>query len=167
MNHNSTTISLIAAIGKNRELGQNNELIFKIPEDMEFFKNKTQGHPIIMGRKTHESIGRVLPNRLNIVVSRSMGETVSDNSDLVVVNSIEDGIKKAKETGSDEIFIIGGQKVFEEAIKFANRLYLTVVDSEVPDADVFFPDYSDFKNIVSQRKSSDSNFSYEFLQIER
>lgn len=160
-------ISIIAAIGKNRELGRGNKLIFNIPEDMKFFKEKTMGHPIIMGRKTYESIGRPLPNRTNIVVSRTMGETITDNSEIKVVPTMEEAITKAKETGSDEIFIIGGQKVFEEAIKFADRLYLTVVDSEVPDADVFFPDYSDFKNIVSQRKSRDSNFSYEFLQIER
>lgn len=158
-------ISLIAAIGKNRELGKNNDLIFKIPEDMEFFKNKTQGHPIIMGRKTYESIGHPLPNRINIVVSRSMGETVSQNSDLVVVNSLEDGIDKAKQTGTDEVFIIGGQKIFEQAISLADKLYLTIVDAEVSDADVFFPDYSDFENIVSERKSSDINYTYNFLEL--
>lgn len=165
MIRNSPTISLIAAIGKNRELGKDNDLLFQIPEDMKFFKEKTSGHPVIMGRKTYESIGRVLPNRLNIVVSRSMGETVSENSDLVVVNSLEDGLDKARKTGTDEIFIIGGAKVFEQAINLADKLYLTVVDTKDPDADVFFPEYKEFANVISKRESKDANYTYSFFEL--
>jgi dihydrofolate reductase len=159
----NSTISLIAAIGKNRELGRGNKLIFDIPEDMKHFRDITAGHPIIMGRKTHESIGRVLSGRLNIVVSRSMGETSSD--EFAVVSSMKEAIDKAKETGTDEVFIIGGQKVFEQAMEFADKLYLTVVDAKVPDADAFFPNYHEFNNIVSERKSKDANYSYTFLEL--
>lgn len=162
---NKPTISLIAAIGKNRELGRGNKLIFNIPEDMKHFRETTAGHPVIMGRKTHESIGRVLSGRLNIVVSRSMGETSSD--EFVVVSSMKEAIKKAEETGTDEVFVIGGQKVFEQAMEFADKLYLTIVDAEVSDADVFFPDYHEFENIVSERKSQDSNYTYNFVEITR
>lgn len=158
-------ISLIAAIGKNRELGKDNHLLFQIPEDMKFFKEKTMGHPVIMGRKTYESIGRVLPNRLNIVVSRSMGATISENSDLVVVNSVEEGIKKATETGKDEIFVIGGAKIFEQSIGRADKLYLTVVEREVPDADAFFPEYKEFSHIVSKKESRDANYTYSFFEL--
>ncbi len=167
MIHDKATISLIAAIGRNRELGKDNNLLFQIPEDMKFFKEKTMGHPVIMGRKTHESIGRVLPNRLNIVVSRSMGVTVSEDSDFVVVNSMEEGIVKAKETGTDEIFIIGGQIIFDKSIDMADKLYLTLVDCEVPDADAFFPGYHEFKNVVYERKGQDENYSYKFVELER
>lgn len=160
-------ISLIAAIGKNRELGRGNQLIFKIPEDMKFFKETTQGHPIIMGRKTFESIGKPLPNRTNIVVSRTMGETISEGSDLIVVPTLKMAIDKAKATGTNEVFIIGGAKVFEEAIKFANKIYLTLVDANEPNADVFFPEYKDFKTIISERKSGDGNYSYTFLELSR
>lgn len=161
---NKPIISLIAAIGKNRELGKGNELIFKIPEDMKFFREKTAGHPIIMGRKTYESIGRVLPGRLNIVISRSMGETISE-SNLAVVSTLEEAIGKGRVTGTDEVFIIGGAQIFELVLPTADKLYLTVVDAEAPDADVFFPDYSDFKTIISERKSRDGNYSYTFLEL--
>lgn len=164
---NKPLISLIAAIGKGRELGKGNDLIFKIPEDMKFFKDKTYGHPIIMGRKTFESIGHPLPYRLNIVVSRSMGETIADNSQLVVVPSLEEAMERAKKEANGEIFIIGGAKIFEQAIKFADKLYLTLVDAEAPDADVFFPEYHEFKNKISERKSHDGNYSYTFLELEK
>lgn len=160
-------ISLIAAIGKKRELGRGNELIFKIPEDMKFFREKTSGHPIIMGRKTYESIGRLLPGRLNIVVSRSMGETVSENSELVVVSSFKEALRRAKKTKNEEIFVIGGAQIFELAMPFADKLYLTLVDATVDNADVFFPKYSDFKKKISVKKSKDSNYSYKFVELKR
>lgn len=182
------TISLIAAIGKNRELGKGNDLIFKIPEDMKHFREVTRGHPIIMGRKTFDSIGRVLPNRLNIVITRDPKE--SNDQNLVYVSSFDEAIEKAKEfknnnyssreqgesrsteessrqarTIEQEVFVIGGGQIFEQAIKIADKLYLTIVDAEEKDADVFFPDYLEFKKIISERKGSNSNFSFTFLEL--
>lgn len=160
-------ISLIAAIGKNRELGKDNKLIFQIPEDMKFFRDKTRGFPVIMGRKTFESIGHPLPSRLNIVISRNLRKSISESSDLVTVSSIEQGIEIAKKTGKDEIFIIGGAQIYSLAIGFADKLYLTLVDAVKLDADAFFPDYSEFKNVVSERKSQDENYVYNFLELTR
>lgn len=157
-------ISLIAAIGKNRELGRKNELIFKIPEDMKFFREKTMGHAVVMGRKTYDSIGHPLPNRTNIVITRSPDSQVP-TLNVKYVSSIEEALEQAKIVEGEEIFVIGGAQIYEQALKYANTLYLTLVDSEVADADAFFPDYSDFKNIISKRNSSDENYSYAFLQL--
>lgn len=162
---NKPTISLIAAIGKNRELGRGNQLIFQIPEDMKFFKEKTRGHAVIMGRKTYESIGHPLPNRKNIIVSRNTNYNVPN--EVLKATSIEEAIELVKKHENDEIFVIGGAQVYSLAMPFADKLYLTLVDSEVPDADAFFPDYGEFKTVLSERKSSDKNYVYNFLELAR
>src|SRR3989338_5923686 len=141
-------ISLIAAIGENRELGKNNKLLWNIPEDMKRFRELTRGHVVIMGRKTYESIGRPLPNRINIIVTRDkkFGEHVSINQLIgtFVAHSLEGAIKRAKPlttnykllTTSDEVFIIGGGQIYEQGIKYADKLYLTIVKGEF-EADTF------------------------------
>lgn len=159
-----TKISLIAAIGKNRELGEGNKLIWKIPDDLKRFKEKTSGHPIIMGRKTFESIGRVLPNRTNIIVSRDSSYKVEG---AIVVGSIDSALEQAKAKDSNEIFIIGGAKVFEQVINNADKLYLTKINSEAPMADAFFPDYSSFKKIISIEKHNEDGLEYEFVNLEK
>ncbi len=161
-------ISLIASVGKNRELGRGNELLFKIPEDMKMFKEKTTGHVVIMGRKTFESIGRALPNRVNIVVTRTLN-LKPQTSDLKFVSSIEEAIELAKTLESPpaggEIFVIGGAQISEQALPFADKLYLTVVNKTVGDADAFFPDYSEFKTVLFERQSRDQNYSYTFVDL--
>lgn len=161
-------ISLIASVGKNRELGRGNELLFKIPEDMKMFKEKTTGHVVIMGRKTFESIGRALPNRVNIVVTRTLN-LKPQTSDLKFVSSIEEAIELAKTLESPpaggEIFVIGGAQIYEQALPFADKLYLTVVNKTVGDADAFFPDYSEFKTVLFERQSRDQNYSYTFVDL--
>ncbi len=161
-------ISLIASVGKNRELGRGNELLFKIPEDMKMFKEKTTGHVVIMGRKTFESIGRALPNRVNIVVTRTLN-LKPQTSDLKFVSSIEEAIELAKTLESPpaggEIFVIGGAQIYEQALPFADKLYLTVVNKTVGDADAFFPDYSEFKTVLFERQSRDQNYSYTFVGL--
>lgn len=128
--------SIIVAMGRNREIGTKNKLLWKIPEELKRFKEITTGHPIIMGRKTHESIGRILPNRTNIIITRDSSYQVEGG---VVVHSLEEAIEKAKEAqGSEEIFIIGGAQVFAEALPMADKLYVTLVDADFPDADSFF-----------------------------
>jgi len=156
-------ISLIAAISENRALGKDNQLIFKIPEDMERFKDITTGHPIIMGRKTHESIGRALPNRTNIVISRDKKFKAPG---CEVVNSIEDAIKAAEKVEKSEIFIIGGGQIYEQAMKFADKLYLTVIEGEYV-ADTFFPDYAEFKKVVYDESHESAGYKYKFLELER
>lgn len=165
MTLNSVTVSLIAAIGKNRELGRGNELIFKIPEDMKHFKETTSGHVVIMGRKTYESIGRPLPNRTNIIVSRNTEYTVPEG--VVVVSSIEEAIESAKKFESDEAFVIGGAQIYALALPYADVLDLTLVDKAVADADAFFPEYSGFTKVISERESSDSNYKYKFVELSK
>ncbi len=152
-------ISLIACIGKNRELGYKNDLIWKIPDDLKYFKKMTKGHVVIMGQKTFESIGRALTGRINIVLSRS------DNfspSGVLVVGSMDQALDKARAVGDKEIFFIGGANVYSQAIKFADKLYLTLVDKNAK-ADVFFPDYTEFKTIEKVGKGEYKGIGYEYL----
>lgn len=157
-------ISLIAAIASvNRALGKNNRLIYHIPEDLKRFKEITSGHPIIMGRKTFESIGMPLPNRTNIVITHDP-EYYAEETE--VVHSLDEALKQAQgKPGQDEIFIIGGGQIYQEAIKAANKLYLTIVEGN-PEADTFFPDYSDFKKIVSEENHENDGLKYKFIDLE-
>src|SRR3989344_3567649 len=136
-------ISIIAAIGKNRELGKNNKLLWHIPEDLKRFKQLTFGHVIILGRKTYQSIGHTLLNRTNIIITRNTNFSISG---AIITHSLDEALKIAKQKEKEEIFIIGGGLIYKEAINIADKLYLTLVDSTF-DADTFFPDYSRFKNI--------------------
>lgn len=159
-------ISLIAAIGTNRALGKNNDLIYKIPEDLKRFKEITKGHPIIMGRKTFESIGRPLPNRANIVVTSHKSQVVRE--EIKTANSLEQAIEEARKSpGPEEIFVIGGGQIFEQAISLADKLYLTIID-ESPEADVYFPEYSQFKKVVFQEShETTQGLKYKFLDLEK
>ena len=156
-------ISIIAAIGKNRELGKDNKLLWHIPGDLPRFKKLTTGHPIIMGRKTFESIGRPLPNRINIVVTRDSNYNIEG---VIVVHSIEKAIEEAKKKDKEEIFIIGGGQIYEQVLPFTDRLYLTVIDAQA-EADTYFPDYSEFKKIISEETNESGGLKYSFLVLER
>lgn len=160
-------ISIIAAIGRNRELGKDNKLLWYIKEDLRKFKSLTAGHPIIMGRKTWESLPfKPLPKRTNIVVSRQAGKMFDG---ATVIFSLEHALDIAKRApGSDEIFIIGGGQIYKEAIEksLVDKLYLTIVDREF-DADVFFPDYSEFKKVVSEEEHDNGEYKYKFLELEK
>lgn len=125
-------ISLIAAIGKNNELGKDNQLLWHLPDDLKRFKELTTGHTIVMGRKTFESIGKPLPNRRNIVITR---DTSYKKEGVEVIHSLEE-----VENLPEEIFIIGGGEIYAQALPFADRLYLTQVDTTL-DADTFFPPF--------------------------
>ena len=141
-------ISMIAAVGKNLELGKNNDLIWHFKEDMKFFKETTMGHPVIMGRKTFESLPKALPGRKNIVISTNP-EYKADGAE--VVTSVEEAIKLAEEENTDA-FVIGGGRIYTEFLPYADNLYLTEINAECPDADTYFPDFnkSDYiKEIVN------------------
>ena len=126
--------SIIAAIGKNNALGKDNDLIFHIKEDMDFFRKTTTGHKVVMGSKTWNSLPAKLKNRENIVISRH-NIPEADKT----VNNLEDYIAKNIDT-QEEIFIIGGGSIYTQFLPYAKHLYLTEVDSE-PEADVFFPEF--------------------------
>lgn len=158
-------VNIIAAIASgNRALGKDNKLIYKIHEDLQRFRKLTSGHPIIMGRKTFESIGKPLPNRTNIVVTRDENYNVEG---VIVVHSLEEALRAAQgKAGDSEIFVIGGGQIYQEAIEMADKLYLTVVEGN-PDADTFFPDYSMFTKVVNEEHRESDGQKYTFLDLER
>lgn len=175
MIHN-TRISMIAAVGENLELGAKNKLLWHIPEDMKFFQKKTLFHPIIMGRKTFESFARPLKNRTSIIVTRDKGYEAPDG--VFVFDDIKKALEFAekeemrlrKELGDrlePEVYVIGGAQIFELAMPYADRLYLTSVHHKFPEAEVFFPPYPKFKKVIETRKSKDEDYSYTFTTLEK
>jgi len=131
-------ISLIAAVGDNRVIGKDNDLIWHLPDDMKFFSATTKGHFILTGRKNYESIPekfRPLPHRENIVVTRQEGYEAPGAH---VVSSISKGIALAKAKGESELFIIGGGEIYKQCMKYADKMYLTHVNDS-PEGDAFFP----------------------------
>ena len=153
-------ISLIAAIGKNRELGKGNALLWQIPADLNHFRKTTENHPVIMGERTFDSIGRVLPNRLNIVLTQ--GDRQIDGCRMA--HSINDAIKLAG--SSDEIFFIGGGSVYAQAIEFADKLYLTLIDKAY-NADVYFPEYNQFKMTRGDDWQMSNDIKFKFTEWEK
>lgn len=129
------SISVIAAVGRNYELGKNNDLIWHFKEDMRFFKQTTMGHTVVMGRKTFESLPKALPNRRNIVIT-SDENYKADGAEVIV--DINDVYNLAE---NEEIFIIGGGKIYAEFISAADKIYLTEIDAEDKNAAVYFPHF--------------------------
>lgn len=155
-------ISVIVVVGKNREIGCDNKLLWDLPLDMKRFKEITTGHTVVMGDRTFESIGRPLPNRNNVVLSLKDGYAAEG---CEIRNSLEDVLKEANES-DEEYFIIGGGTIYNLSLPFAYKLYVTVIDDE-PKADTFFPDYSDFKNVARKEEGIDNGLKYEFLELTR
>ena len=129
------TISLVVAAATNDAIGKDNKLLWKLPNDMKHFKNITWGMPVVMGRKTFESLGKPLPGRKNIVITHQRGWKADGT---VVVNNLEDALFVAKETDTKEIMVIGGGEIYRMAFEKAKRVYLTRVKVE-PEGDTFFP----------------------------
>lgn len=130
-------ISIIVAVAKGGAIGKEGKMPWKIPGEQRQFKDLTTGHVVIMGRTSYEEIGHPLPNRTNIVVSKTK---VFSGENLYTVKSLQEAIERA---GQEEIFIAGGAEIFQEALPLADKIYMTYVDMEVPDADRFFPNFSE------------------------
>ena len=160
---NKPQISLIVAMSENRVIGNNGQIPWKIPGEQKRFREITTPHPIIMGRKTYESIGRLLPDRPNIIITSDHNYKVEGG---YVVHSLADAITKAKALDENEIFIIGGGKVFEEAILQADKLYLTIVHQKV-DGDAYFPEYSSFTKELYKEDKSVEGYSFTYLDLVR
>lgn len=152
--------SIIVVIGKNRAIGCKNQLLWKLPFDMKRFKKITENHTVIMGDKTFESIGFPLPKRNNIILTRTENYSAPG---CQIENSLEKILKKYKDS-NEEVFIIGGGQIYKLFLPLAKKLYLTIID-ESPEADTFFPDYSDFKNIIKEEKGLDNGHKYTFLEL--
>ncbi len=139
-------INIIAAMTKSRVIGKNNKLPWHIPEDLQNFKRITSGNTIIMGRKTYESIGRPLPNRNNIVISRDMPPTQG----LEVCRSVQEALEKAKNYGKD-IYIVGGSSIYEQTIPIADKMYLSYIKKDY-DGDAFFPEFNEADWEIEKRE---------------
>jgi dihydrofolate reductase len=159
-------LSIIAAVDENNAIGKDNKLLWHIAEDLKYFKSITNGHPVIMGRKTFESMGKALSNRVNIIVSRNPQFTVAGS---IVATSLDEAIAIASEIDNQQ-FIIGGASVYNEAIRIANIIYLTVVYNKY-EADTFFPEISkaewDEVERIDFDKGKDFNYPFSFLKFVR
>ena len=164
MTQNIPKISLISSLSaKSRAMGKDNKLLWRIPYDLKQLKKLTTGHVIIMGRKTYESIGHPLPNRVNIILTRDENWQAEG---CIVVHSIDEALEIAREKEEQEIFIFGGEEIFRQTINIADKLYLTIVEDE-PVADTFFPDYSWFKKIVKQEEHEYNGLKYRIVEFEK
>ena len=154
--------SIIAAIGRNRELGKDNDLIWNLPGDLKFFRSVTSGHTIIMGRKTFDSLPRMLPNRKHIVLTSR--EDLP--SEVEVYKELKSILEKYKDS-DEEIFIIGGASIYSLFLEYCDKLYLTEIDSE-EEASVYFPEFD--KNLYNSEElgnNSDNGISYKHVLYSR
>lgn len=163
MNSKLPAVSIIAAVSENGVIGSHNKLLWNIPEDLKRFRTKTSGHPIIMGRKTHESIGHALPNRTNIIVTR---ETNFKAKGCIITHSIKEAIDQAKKIEQNEIFIIGGAQIYTQALAFTDTLYITQVHKSY-EGDARFPDFSEFKTITFKEEHLTAPIPFTFLDVTR
>ena len=157
-------ISLIVVHDLNRVIGQNNKMPWHIPNELAYFKEKTMGKAIVMGRSTFESIGRPLPGRLNIVITRNTSYEVEG---VTVVHSIEEAIEAAN-NHHEEVMIIGGEQIFKEVLPYADLLYITLIEHEF-EGDTFFPSYEQEWEVIStsEQHTTDSGIKYTYMLYKR
>ena len=157
-------VSIIVAVDKKRGIGKDGKMPWNIPEDLKMFRQVTMGHPVIMGRKTFESMGKRLPGRTNIVISKDPNLKITD---CKIATSLEDAIEIAREAlGSTEAFVIGGGQIFSQAINIVDKIYLTLVEGEYQ-VDTFFPPYSSFNKITLKGEGESNGYKYKFLELEK
>ena len=158
-------LSIIVAISANNAIGKDNQLLWHLPADLKHFKEITSGHTIIMGRKTYESIGKPLPNRRNIVITRQEDLTIAG---VEIVHSLADAVTLCEK--DLELFIIGGAEIYQHALPETNRIYLTTVHKDY-DADVFFPQLTvnDWTTVNQEYHETDekNSVAYTFSTLER
>lgn len=158
-------LSLIVAIARNGVIGRDNDLPWRLPADLQLFKRTTSGHAIILGRKNYESIGRPLPDRTNIVITRDKNYKAEG---CLVANSIEEAIMLAGD--DEEIFIIGGAQIYAQALDRVERMYITEVDTDV-EGDVLFPEYdkSQWRECSRETHPADeqNDYAFDFVVLER
>ena len=159
--------NIIVAVADNNAIGKDNALLWHISEDMRFFRRTTLGSPVIMGRKTFESIGRALPGRVNIVISRGF----TTGEEVEVVGSLEDAFAMAESTNLEKCFVMGGGQIYAQALAQADRLIVTHVHTVIEDADTFFPPIDPQVWKVSQRSElftdEETGCTFEFVEYVR
>ena len=165
-------ISLVIAVAENGVIGKDNQLLWKLSSDLKRFKQITTGHFILLGRKTFESIGKPLPNRTNIIISRNPSLhdiSIYQTEDVTVVYSLDEALEKALQGPQgkhSEVFIIGGGQIYAQAIEKADKLYLTLVEGDFS-CDTFFPDYSEFINENFIGAGEENGIRYKFLELNK
>jgi dihydrofolate reductase len=160
---NTPRLSMIVAVDETRAIGKDNKLLWHIPEDLQRFKELTNGHAIIMGENTYRSIGRPLPNRTNIIVTLN---TDLELPGCVIAHSLEEALELGKQHESEELFVIGGASIYKQFLPQIERLYLTLVEGK-HEADTYFPDYSDFKKVLSEEKNDNGTHRFTYYVLER
>ena len=158
------TLSIIVAIAKNHTIGKDNKLLWHMPNDLKHFKDTTSGHTVIMGRKTFDSVGKPLPKRRNIVITR---QAISIEG-CEVVDSLQAAVALCK--AEDEVFIVGGAEIYRQAIPLTDRIYLTIIDHEF-DGDTFFPELNPDEWQESKREDFEpdekNKYKYSFITLVR
>jgi dihydrofolate reductase len=159
-------VSIIVAAAEDGAIGKDNKLLWHLPADMQFFKSKTMGHHMIMGRKTYESIGRPLPGRTTVIITR---DPYYKAEGCVVVNSLEQAIEAAKVTGDPEAMITGGAEIYKIALEKADCIYLTKVEGNF-EADTYFhfdPNQWEVKEKRDYKADEKNKFNYSFITLLR
>ncbi|WP_220719081.1 type 3 dihydrofolate reductase [Agarivorans litoreus] len=158
-------VAMIAAMAKQRVIGKDNQMPWHLPADLKHFKAVTMGKPVIMGRLTYQSIGRPLPGRLNIVVSRNVDLAIEG---VTVVNTVQAALDLVED--EDEVMIIGGGNIYQQCLVFADTLYLTFIEKDV-EGDAHFPDYQQYQwqQLASEKHLADEKnpYNYEFVTLAR
>lgn len=166
MIHN-TRISIVVAVGENREIGKKDKLLWDIPEDRKRFRDLTKGHAVIWGRKTFESvvgyIGKAPSGRTNIIITRDKNYKYDG---CIVAHSLEESLRLAREQEREEIFIGGGGEIYKQVFNRIDRLYVSIVRGEY-EADAFFPDYQEFKKVLTREERESGGYRYVWLTLER
>lgn len=161
-------ISLIAAASENDVIGKNNWMPWDLPAELAYFRSVTRGKTVIMGRKTYDAVGRPMPNRHNIVVSRNRELAIPG---VDVVPSVEEAIERARADNLDEIFVIGGEQIYEAAMPYADRIYLTRVHAVIEGGEAFFPRFNEsewtLRNRVRREPDEENNLAFTMMVYER
>ena len=162
------TVSIIVATSLNHAIGKDNQLLWHLPADLKFFKTTTMSCPVVMGRKTFQSIGRTLPGRKNVVITRDKNFNSDNQFDILVVGSVDEALVKLH--SEKEVFIIGGGEIYQQSMDAADTIYLTLVNTVI-EADVYFPavDKTKFDLVWEEKHIADekNKFDYTFQKFDR
>ena len=160
-------LAIIVAVAENNVIGKDNQLIWHLPADLKHFKTLTMGHPMIMGRKTFDSIGKALPGRTSIIITRQPNYTAEG---CLMVHSLEQAITEAGKLGSGEVFVVGGAEIYQQSIPVSDKIYLTEIHHSF-DGDTFFPkiDSSVWQELKRESFPADEKnaFAFDFVELEK
>lgn len=161
-------VSLIVAASDNNVIGKDNWMPWDLPAELAYFRNVTRGHTVIMGRKTYDAVGRPMPNRHNIIVSRNKDLEIPG---VDVVGSVEEALELAKKDSMDEVFVIGGEQIYRLAMPYADRIYLSRVHTTIEGGEAFFPEFDESQWMVTRNDrfepDAENNLPYTIMVYER